>query len=92
MARKGRTARPTIRQRRMAVQLARKYREQFDGDEQKVQAALRADENLVGIDPATIILIIELVMAAIKFFRNRKEAKDKEMSDDQVLAAIEGAQ
>lgn len=92
MPRRGRTPRPTLRQRRLAVQLARKYREQFDGDEQKVEAALRADEHLVGIDPATIILIIELVMAAIKFFRNRREAKDQEMSDDQVLAAIEGAQ
>ena len=92
MARRARTPRPTLRQRRLAVQLARKYREQFDGDEQKVQAALRADEKLVGIDPATIILIIELIMVAIKFFRSRRESKDQEMSDDQVLAAIQGAQ
>jgi hypothetical protein len=81
-----RKRRPTLRQRRLAVKLARQYRDQFDGDEQKVEAALRSDENLVGIDPAMIVLIIELVLAAIKFFRNRK-AED-EQSDDEVLAAI----
>lgn len=78
--------RPTLRQRRLAVKLARQYRDQFDGDEEKVTAALRADENLVGIDPAMIVLIIELVLAAIKFFRNRKA--EGEQSDDEVLAAI----
>ena len=92
MARKARTPRPTLRQRRLAVQLARKYREQFDGDEQKVQAALRADEQLVGIDPATIIWMIELIRLAITFVRSRRESNDQELPDDQVLAASQGAQ
>jgi hypothetical protein len=79
--------RPNLQQRRLAVRLARKYRDKFDGDMEKVEAALKEDENLVGIDPATIILIIELVMAAIKFFRSRN-VSGIGMDDEEVLAAI----
>lgn len=75
--------------RLLAVRLARKYREQFNGDEEKLKAAIRDDEQLVGIDPATIILIIELVMAAIKFFRNRNASEVANMSDDDLLELID---
>ena len=74
--------------RLLAVRLARKYREQFDGDEEKIKAALKEDEQLVGIDPATIILIIELVMAAIKFFRNRNASEVANLSDDELLSLV----
>lgn len=75
--------------RLLAVRLARKYRDQFDGDEEKIKAAIKEDEQLVGIDPATIILIIELVMAAIKFFRNRNASEVANMSDDDLLELID---
>lgn len=74
--------------RLLAVRLARKYRDQFDGDEEKIKAALKEDEQLVGIDPATIILIIELVMAAIKFFRNRNASEVANLSDDELLSLV----
>ena len=74
--------------RLLAVRLARKYREQFDGDEDKIKASLKEDEQLVGIDPATIILIIELVMAAIKFFRNRNASEVANLSDDELLSLV----
>lgn len=77
-----------LRQKRLALKIARQRRDEFNGDEAAMKEALAKDENLVGIDPATIILIIELVMAAIKFFRNRKEAADREPNDDEVLAAM----
>lgn len=77
-----------FRQKRLALKIARQRRDEFNGDEAAMKEALSKDENLVGVDPATIILIIELVMAAIKFFRNRREAADKEPSDDEVLAAM----
>jgi hypothetical protein len=75
-------------QRLLAVRLARKYRDQFNGDEEQIKAALKEDEQLVGIDPATIILIIELVMAAIKFFRSRKGEETANLSDDDLLALV----
>ena len=74
--------------RLLAVRLARKYRDQFDGDEEKIKAALKEDEQLVGIDPATIILILELVMAAIKFFRNRNASEVANLSDDELLSLV----
>lgn len=74
--------------RLLAVRLARKYRDQFDGDEEKIKAAIKEDEQLVGIDPATIILIIELVMAAIKFFRNRNASEVANLSDDELLSLV----
>lgn len=77
-----------LRQKRLALKIARQRRDEFNGDEAAMKEALAKDENLVGIDPATIILIIELVMAAIKFFRNRREAADREPNDDEVLAAM----
>lgn len=77
-----------FRQKRLALKIARQRRDEFNGDEAAMKEALAKDENLVGIDPATIILIIELVMAAIKFFRNRREAADREPNDDEVLAAM----
>lgn len=74
--------------RLLAVRLSRKYRDQFDGDEEKIKAAIKEDEQLVGIDPATIILIIELVMAAIKFFRNRNASEVANLSDDELLSLV----
>jgi hypothetical protein len=76
-----------LRQRRLSVRLARKYNEQFDGDMDKVKAAIEKDEALVGIDPATVILIIQIIMAAIKYFQNRKTS-GVEMDDDEVLVAV----
>ena len=76
-----------LRQRRLAVRLARKYREQFDGDEAKIKEAIESDEALVGIDPAMVILIIQVILAAIKYFQNRKTS-GLEMDDDEVLVAI----
>jgi hypothetical protein len=76
-----------LRQRRLAVRLARKYNEQFDGDMDKVKAAIEKDEALVGIDPAMVILIIQIIMAAIKYFQNRKTS-GVEMDDDEVLVAV----
>lgn len=77
-----------IRQKRLALKIARQRRDEFNGDEAAMKEALAKDEHLTGIDPATIILIIELVMAAIKFFRNRQESGQDAPNDDEVLAAM----
>jgi|GEM_PF-6588207 len=79
------------RLRRLSVRLARKYRNQFDGDMDKVRAALKEDENLVGIDPAMIVLIIELVVAAIKYFKNR-QVSGIGFDDEDVLTALDESQ
>ena len=76
-----------LRQRRLAVRLARKYNEQFDGDMEKVKDAIKEDESLVGIDPAMVILIIQLILAVIKYFQDRKTS-GVQMDDDEVLAAV----
>ncbi|NBW13447.1 MAG: hypothetical protein EBR82_36110 [Caulobacteraceae bacterium] len=76
-----------LRQRRLAVRLARKYNEQFDGDMEKVKDAIKGDESLVGIDPAMVILIIQLILAVIKYFQDRKTS-GVQMDDDEVLVAV----
>lgn len=76
-----------LRQRRLAVRLARKYNEQFDGDMEKVKDAIKGDESLVGIDPAMVILIIQLILAVIKYFQDRKTSGVR-MDDDEVLVAV----
>ena len=76
-----------LRQRRLAVRLARKYNEQFDGDMEKVKDAIKEDESLVGIDPAMVILIIQLILAVIKYFQDRKTS-GVQMDDDEVLVAV----
>ena len=76
-----------LRQKRLAVRLARKYRGQYEGDDAKIKEAIEKDEALVGIDPAMVILIIQIILAAIKYFQNRNTS-GLEMDDDEVLTAI----
>jgi hypothetical protein len=76
-----------LRQRRLAVRLGRKYNEQFDGDMDKIKSAIEKDEALVGIDPAMVILFIQLVLAVIKYFQDRKTS-GVESEDDEVLASV----
>lgn len=76
-----------LRQRRLAVRLGRKYNEQFDGDMDKIKSAIEKDEALVGIDPAMVILFVQLVLAVIKYFQDRKTS-GVENDDDEVLASV----
>lgn len=76
-----------LRQRRHAVRLARKYNGQFNGDMGKIKEAIEKDESLVGIDPALVILFVQLVMAAIQYFQNR-QTSGVEIDDDDVLAGV----
>jgi hypothetical protein len=76
-----------LRQRRHAVRLARKYNGQFNGDVGKIKEAIEKDESLVGIDPAMVILFIQLVLAVIKYFQDRKTS-GVESDDDDVLAGV----
>jgi hypothetical protein len=76
-----------LRQRRLAVRLARKYNGQFNGDTDKIKEAIEKDESLVGIDPALVILFVQLVMAVIQYFQNR-QTSDVESDDDEVLAGV----
>ncbi len=76
-----------LRQRRLAVRLARKYNGQFNGDTDKIKEAIEKDESLVGIDPAMVILFIQLVLAVIKYFQDR-QTSGVESDDDDVLAGV----
>jgi hypothetical protein len=76
-----------LRQRRLAVRLARKYNGQFNGDIDKIKEAIEKDESLVGIDPALVILFVQLVMAVIQYFQNR-QTSGVEIDDDDVLAGV----
>jgi hypothetical protein len=77
-----------LRQRRLAVRLGRKYNGQFNGDIDKIKEAIEKDESLVGIDPAMVILFVQLVMAVIQYFQNR-QTSGVEIDDDDVLAGVE---
>jgi hypothetical protein len=53
----------------------------------KIKSAIEKDEALVGIDPAMVILFIQLVLAVIKYFQDRKTS-GVESEDDEVLASV----
>jgi hypothetical protein len=76
-----------LRNRRLAVRLARKYNEQFNGDTEQIRDAVQKDQALVGIDPAMVILLVQLVMAVIKYFQDRKTS-GVELDDEEVLTGV----
>lgn len=80
-------ARLGLLRKRLAARVAKDAWVASNGDKDAYEAAVKADERLVGIDPATIILIIRLIWAAYEWFKNRKASAEQhlETSEDDIL-------
>jgi hypothetical protein len=69
-----------VRDQRLVIKLVNKYSSRVTGKtkaEREAQiAALRSeienDKDLVGIDPMTVLAIVNLILTLIKFFKDRK--------------------
>ena len=71
----GRSKRLTSRHKLLAVRVARANFEKAAGNEIEFERLVRADENVKMIDPALIILFIQVAMAVFKYFKDRKASK-----------------
>lgn len=82
----------SLRNKLLSIQVARDAWKASKGDPEQYEALARADNRLKMIDPATIIFIIELVMAAYKWFKNRRASHTEDVAEsdrDILLGAIE---
>jgi hypothetical protein len=69
-----------VRDQRLVIKLVNKYSNRVTGKtkaEREVQIAelrseIENDKDLVGIDPMTILAIVNLILTLIKFFKDRK--------------------
>jgi hypothetical protein len=77
--------------KRLAVQVSRDAFAACEGDKDKFKALAKADARVVGLDPATIALLIQLAIAIFQYFMNRKAAvtgADAEDDDTVILQSL----
>lgn len=77
------------RNRRLAVRVARKYAN-HTGNQKSLETKLAKDEELAGIDPATILIIAQIVMEIIKLIQKWRENKQSvlQLEDNEILAEL----
>jgi hypothetical protein len=56
-----------------------------NGDEDLFLSLVKDDKRLVGIDPALIILMIQLMMAIFQYFKNRNTSAPSDESMDEII-------
>lgn len=71
----GRSRRLTARQKLEAVRTARSKFDLAAGNEIEFERLVREDAKVKMIDPATIMLFIQIAMAVFKYFQDRKASK-----------------
>jgi hypothetical protein len=71
----GRSKRLTARQKLEAVRTARSKFELAAGNEVEFERLVREDAKVKMIDPAMIMLFIQIAMAVFKYFQDRKASK-----------------
>ncbi len=71
----GRSKRLTARQKLEAVRTARSKFELAAGNEVEFERLVHEDAKVKMIDPALIILFIQIAMAVFKYFQDRKASK-----------------
>lgn len=77
----------TQRRKLLAAQVAKDAWAKCNGDRDQYESLARADERLVGIDPALIVLIIRLIMAAYEYFASAPKAETP-TDEEIVLGAV----
>jgi len=71
----GRSKRLTRAQKLLTVRVSREKYVQAAGNEVEFERLVREDNRVKMIDPALIMLIIQVAMAIFKFIRDRQAAK-----------------
>ena len=72
-----------VRDQRLVIKLVNKYSSRVTGKtkaEREAQIAelrseIENDKDLVGIDPMTVLAIVNLILTLIKFFKDRKATR-----------------
>lgn len=78
----------------LAVRIARKY-STFTGSKEQLLKKLEKDPDLVGVDPATIMAMIQAIMLIIQLIQKWRENKNPSallLTDDEILEQIDLAQ
>ena len=82
------------RKRLLAVRVGRKY-STFTGTQDQLLKKLQKDPELSGIDPATIMAIVQAIMLVIQLIQKWRENKNPSallFNDDEILAQLEASQ
>lgn len=82
------------RKRLLAVRVGRKY-STFTGTQDQLLKKLQKDPELSGIDPATIMAIVQAIMLVIQLIQKWRENKNQSallFNDDEILAQLEASQ
>ena len=82
------------RKRLLAVRIGRKY-STFTGTQDQLLKKLQKDPELSGIDPATIMAIVQAIMLVIQLIQKWRENKNPSallFNDDEILAQLEASQ
>jgi hypothetical protein len=75
----------------LAVRIARKYQD-FKGTKEQLIEVLKQDKELVGIDPAQIMALIQLIQMVIELIQKWREKKKPVnailLDDDEILSKL----
>lgn len=78
----------------LSVRIARKY-STFTGTPEQLEKKLMKDPELAGIDPATIMAIVQAIVLIIQLIQKWREKKNPSallLNDDEILAQLEASQ
>lgn len=78
----------------LAVRIGRKY-STFTGTQEQLEKKLAKDPELAGIDPATIMAIVQAVMLVIQLIQKWRENKNPSallLEDAEILKQVEALQ